>query len=357
MKSFAGRVACFIALWFAGCAAAPKQVVYVSVSGAGQIAVYDLDDASGRLTLKQRLDVGKHVGPIALSPDHRFAYAAVRGEQAAATLAIADDGTLTLLDKTGIDTNAAFISVDRTGRWAMTADYGSGKVGVYRIGEDHRLAGEPVQVVATDRNAHAISTDAGNRFAFVPHTGPSAIHQFRFDDTTGRLSPNDPAVVVAPNRAGPRHYVHHPTRNVVYFINELDSTITAYHLDPQRGTISAFQNITTLPADFTAKNTCAQIHITPDGRFLYGSNRGHDSIAAFAIDPADGALSPIDQFATEKTPRGFNLDARGRWLFAAGQASGRLAAYRIDPQTGALTRIATYDVSPDPLWVQPLALP
>ena len=357
MKSIVGCVVCLAALLFAGCAVAPQQAVYVSTSGDGQVVVYDLDNASGRLTLKQRVDVGKKVGPIALSADRRFAYAAVRGERAVATLAVDDDGSLTLLDKTGIDTNAAYLSLDRTEQWMLTADYGGGKVGVYRLGDDHRVKPQPIQVVTTDRNAHAIYTDASNRFAFVPHTGPSAIYQFQFDDQAGRLTPNDPPIVIASNRAGPRHYHYHPALNVVYFINELDSTITAYHFDPQRGTLAEFQNVSTLPADFTAKNTCAQLHMTPDGRFLYGSNRGHDSIAAFAVDPATGALSPIGRFATEKRPRGFSLDATGRWLFAAGQDTGRLAVYRIDPQTGALTRTATYDIGPDPTWVQLVTLP
>ena len=127
--------------------------------------------------------------------------------------------------------------------------------------------------------------------------------------------------------------------------------MTAYRFDPDRGTLEGLQTVSTLPPDFTGENTCSQIHIHPSGRFVYASNRGHDSIAGFAIDPASGLLTAIGQAATEKMPRAFNLDPRGRFLYAAGQESGRLAAYRIDQDTGALSPIGVYDVGPSPAWV------
>ena len=165
--------------------------------------------------------------------------------------------------------------------------------------------------------------------------------QFRFDAQTGHLTPNSPFRVEQPELLGPRHYCFHPTRNVVYFSNEQGSSITGYRLDTASGTLSATQTITTLPSGFTGRNTCSQIHLTPSARFLYVGNRGHNSIAGFAVD-GTGRLTAIGQTSTEPVPSAFCLDPAGRFIFAAGSASGRLASYRINGETGALTPMRTY---------------
>lgn len=334
----------------------PAQVAYVTLAGEGRIAVYDVDGQTGAWSLKQTLEVGPGVGPIAVSPDRRRLYVAVRGEGAAATLAAGDDGKLTLLGKADIAGSSPYLATDHGGQWLLAAYYADGKATVHRIDEQGLVTPGPWQEVKTDENAHSIFTDASNRFAFVPHTGPSAIYQFRFDGETGRLEPNQPPVVIAPNGAGPRHFRFHPTLDVAYFINELDSTVTAYHFDREKGTLMEFQNLPTLPEDFEERNTCADLHLTPDGRFLYGSNRGHDSLAAYAVDPETGRLTPIGWFETERTPRSFALDTTGRFLYAAGQTSDKVAAYRIDRQTGRLTRFATYEPGRTPTWIEVLAL-
>ena len=197
----------------------------------------------------------------------------------------------------------------------------------------------------TDTGAHAIATDPSNRFAFVPHIarvqdnvleppknipGPNVIMQFRFDAQSGRLAPNTPLRVEQPDLVGPRHYCFHPNLDIVYFSNEQGCSVTAYRLDRATGALSAAQTITTLPAGFTARNTCSQIHLTPSGRFLYVGNRGHNSIAGFAVDPASGHLTPAGQVATEAVPSAFCVDPAGNFVFAAGTASGRLASYRIN---------------------------
>src|SRR5204863_8502400 len=132
-------------------------------------------------------------------------------------------------------------------------------------------------------------------------------------------------------------YCFHPTQDIVYFSNEQGCSVTGYRLDRASGTLSAMQTITSLPAGFTARNTCSQIHLTPSGRFLYVANRGHNSIAGFAVDPASGHLEAVGHAPTEAVPSAFALDPAGQFLFAAGTASGRLASYRIDGETGALT--------------------
>lgn len=182
------------------------------------------------------------------------------------------------------------------------------------------------------------------------------MYPFLFDETTGRLTPNAIPTVPQPPDTGPRHYCFHPVLDTVYFSNEQGSSVTAYRLDPSDGTIEAFQTLSTLPEGFEGENTCAQIHMTPDGRLLYVSNRGHDSIAGFRIDPSTGALAPIGQQPTEPTPRAFGIDPQGRFLFAGGQRSGHLASYRIDPATGALTPLNVYPAGQNPMWVMGMAV-
>jgi 6-phosphogluconolactonase len=177
--------------------------------------------------------------------------------------------------------------------------------------------------------------------------GPNVIFQFKFDAQTGRLGPNTPLRVEQAERLGPRHYCVHPTQDIAYFSNEQGCSVTAYRLDPATGVLSAVQTISTLPEGYTARNTCSQIHLTPSGQFLYVGNRGHNSIAGFALDPT-GRLAPIGQASTEPVPSAFCLDPAGRFLFAAGSASGRLASYRINGETGALTPLATSAVGQRP---------
>ena len=186
--------------------------------------------------------------------------------------------------------------------------------------------------------AHAIQTDPSNQFAFVPHiarfndnvleplresTGPNMIVQLKFDAQTGQLTPNTPRQVEPQTRLGPRHYCFHPTLPVVYFSNEQGCSVTAYRLAPETGTLTAMQTLTTLPEGFTARNTCSQIHLTALGQFLYVGNRGHNSLAGFAVDAATGQLRALGHVATEAVPSAFGLDPTGQFVFAAGTASGR----------------------------------
>src|SRR5207248_1805874 len=185
--------------------------------------------------------------------------------------------------------------------------------------------------------------------------GPNVIFQFRFDAQTGRLSPNTPQRVEPPEPLGPRHYCFHPTRDIAYFSNEQGCSVTAYRLDPATGALSAVQTISTLPEGYTVRNTCSQIYLTPSARFLYVGNRGHNSIAGFAVDAATGRLTPAGHASTESVPTAFGLDSTGTLLFSAGTATGRLASYRIDGATGALTALDVYTVGKRPAAV--LAVP
>lgn len=348
-------VAC-VAAAVASPASGQRQVAYVSLQEEGRVAAYSIDEGSGAWSLLQTVDAGAGAGPMALSPDGRRLAVAIRDANGAVTLDIGDDGRLTLLGSQDIGGSSPYIAFDRTGRWLLAAYYADGKVSVHRIDEQGRIAAGPVQEIATNPNAHAVVMDASNRFLFVPHTGANAIHQFRFDEASGTLTPNQQSAVHTPEGTGPRHLIIHPHLDFAYAINETASTITAYRFDRESGTLEEAQSVPTLPEDFGGRSTTADIHVTPDGRFLYGSNRGHDSIVAYAIDPASGELTRIGWFETEQTPRSFALDGSGRFLYAAGQGSDRVAAYEIDSGSGALKHLATYDVGGAPTWIAIVAL-
>jgi 6-phosphogluconolactonase len=176
------------------------------------------------------------------------------------------------------------------------------------------------------------------------------IFQFAFDAANGRLTANTPAKLLTPKGTGPRHLVFHPSRPVAYVANEQGGSVTSYQFDAKAGTLQPLQTVSTLPADFRGTNACAEIRVHPSGKFLYVSNRGHDSIACFALD-GQGKVAALGQEPTEKTPRSFDLDPSGKYLLAAGESSGKLAAYRVDGTSGRLTRQETYEVGRMPWWV------
>jgi len=247
------------------------------------------------------------------------------------------------------------MSTDRKGRYLLAAYYLSHKVTVHRIGDNGAAIDPPVVFLDTAIGAHCFQTDPTNRFAFVPHIAredaPNTIFQFLFDEKTGQITPNDPARVPQPDWTGPRHYCFHPTKDILYFSNEQGCSVSAYALDTGKGTLAHLQTISTLPDGWSGKNTCAQIRMTPDGRFLYAPNRGHDSIAGFSVDEGSGRLSAIGQFPDENIPRAFEIDPAGRFLLSAVCDTGRLAVYRIDGAGGTLDRIATHEVGAVPMWV------
>src|SRR5438128_6920723 len=331
--------------------------LYVCLQDEDKIAVFAIDADSGRLT--RQAEVAASGGPsvMAISPDRHVLYLGHRAQPAISSFRIDQNtGALSPQGTVSAEHAPTFLATDRTGRFLLSAYYQGGYAAVHPLAADGAVGAPALDRQITASGAHAISTDPSNRFAFVPHIarlndnvlepprdnpGPNVIFQFRFDAQTGRLSPNTPQRVEPTERLGPRHYCFHPTLDIAYFSNEQGCSVTAYRLDRATGALSAVQTISTLPHGYTARNTCSQIHLTPPGQFLYVGNRGHNSIAGFAVDPA-GRLAPIGRASTEPVPSAFCLDPAGRFLFAAGSASGRLASYRINGETGALTPLATY---------------
>jgi 6-phosphogluconolactonase len=339
------------------------NAVYVCLQDEDKIAAFIMDADTGQLT--QRTEAPASGGPsvLAISPDRSVLYVGHRSAPAISSFRIdQNSGGLTPQGTVAQEHAPTFLAADRTGRYLLCAYYQGGFAAVHPLGADGTVGAPPVDRQGTAAGAHAIQTDPSNRFAFVPHIarlndnvlepprdnpGPNVIFQFKFDAQSGRMIANSPLRVEPGERLGPRHYCFHPSQNVVYFSNEQGCSVTGCRLDLATGTLSALQTISTLPDGYAARNTCSQIHLTPSGRFLYVGNRGHNSIAGFAVDAA-GRLSAIGQTSTEPVPTAFSLDPAGRFVYAAGSASGRLASYRIDGDTGALTPLATHPVGQRP---------
>jgi 6-phosphogluconolactonase len=279
-------------------------------------------------------------------------YVGVRSKNSVATLAIDPrNGQLKQLGMTPVADNPVYLATDKQGNYLLTAYYGAAKAAIYPIKPDGTIDSNATSLVTTDKNPHSIQADPSNQFVFVPNTGADKVLQFKFDSASGKITPNSPAELATGTSTGPRHFWFHPRGNFVYFVNEKGSSVTACRLDGGSGTLAAFQTISTLPEDFTGNNTCAHIETTPDGKHLYASNRGHDSLAIFSIDAESGRLTAVGHQPTEKTPRAFAIDPSGQFLLAAGQGSNQLATYRVGDH-GRLQPLAVYPAGKSPAWVQ-----
>jgi len=322
---------------------------YISLAGESKIAAYAVDEASGRLTLAAHTPVDGAPGSLTTDAARKHLFVALRGSGKLASYRLDGAGKLTLVSLIPVNADPSYVGVDGSGKYLLSAFYQAGKVMVHRIGPDGALDPNPAAEVLTAPTAHSAVPDPTNRRVFVPHVTPNAVYQFALDSATGRLSPGPQTA--APAGAGPRHLRIHPSGKWAYTSNESGSSVSQYALDAAGGTLSPQQTLSTLPPTFQGSNSCAEVKVHPNGRFVYVSNRGHDSIAAFAVDEATGRLTALGQTATEKTPRCFDIDRTGRFLIAAGEGGTRVAAYTINVKTGALTPIEGYEVGKRPFWV------
>jgi 6-phosphogluconolactonase len=329
------------------------QHVYITLEGDDKISRYALDSLSGNLHHQEDIAIVGSPAPFTVSPNGKHAYVGLRDANKMVSFDVDSlTGALTRTSSVDLESDPCYVSVDATGRYLLSAYYSAGHIAVHAINPDGALAGPATEWIGTRQKAHCAHTDPSNNFTFLPHVGESnAIYQFKFDSSTGSLTPNNPPVIEAPQGHGPRHYVYHPHANFVYFDNEQGSSVTAYRLDQDAGTLSPFQTISTLPDNWSGENSCAQIHMVPSGDFLYSSNRGHNSIAMFAADPASGELTPLGHQPTVGTPRAFGVDPVGSFLLVGGLDDGELATYRIDKTSGRLIHVTTQHVGDKPMWI------
>jgi 6-phosphogluconolactonase len=315
------------------------------------INVYRMDPASGNWSHVQLLENITNPSFLALDHRKRFLYS-VHGDMtyASAYAIDASSGHLTKLNQqdTG-GTNGVHLAIDPSNRFLVVANYTSGSVTVLPINADGTLAPRsdlvelqgkpgPNPTRQTSSHPHQNPFDPSGRFLLVPDLGLDKIFVFRLDTDKGKLVPADmPGVATQPG-AGPRHVDFHPSLPYVYAINELASTMVTYRYDAANGGLKPLQSLSTLPSDFTGESTTAEVAVDPSGKFVYGSNRGHDSIVIYSVDQSSGLLTQVGWKSTEgKTPRYFGLDPSGTLLYAGNQDSDTVVTFRIDQATGKLT--------------------
>jgi len=345
-----------------------RQFLYLASTQEKTIVAYEVNEDTGALTKRFSIDLPGNAGPLAFSPDGSFVYAAMTGlaggKAGVATLRRATDGTLTLLRTATITSRAPYIRSDKSGRFLLAAHYGAGEVTVYRI-VDGICTDELLDQKQTEKTAHCIEIDPSGQFVFVPHTAPNKVYQFRLDQSSGKLIPNDPPFADGPDidhkYHEPRHYAHHPQLDIAYTSNENGGGITAWKFDTGTGTLSKLQTLSTLPAGYEGNSAAADIRITPNGRFAYVSNRDvterkagaapQDTLAGVALDPQTGRMKVIGHFPTAHHPRSFCIDLTGKFAYVAGQNTSTLLAYRIDQTSGKLEHFETYETGGVPIWV------
>lgn len=333
-------------------------IAYVSNAGSREISVLGLHEQRGRLTVIETVAAGGRVMPMAVSPNRGSLYAALRSEPyGVARFAIAPgSGRLTLVETTPLVDNMAYLSLDQSGRYLFAASYSGSRISVNRIHAEGEVDPEPLAVMPTGTHAHAVLTDPSNRFLFVPCLGDDLILHVRFDAANGKITPNEPTAVGTQPGAGPRHLVFHPGRRFAFGINELDGTVNSYRFEPG-GTLALLATVSALPEGFSGKPWAADIHLTPDGRFLYTSERTSSTLAAFGVDAGTGELTPLGHTKTERQPRGFAIDPQGKYLVAAGEESNGVSSYAIDQRSGGLRHVSRVGAGENPNWVEIVNVP
>jgi 6-phosphogluconolactonase len=310
-----------------------------------------LDLETGRLTNPVLAAEARNPSFLEIHPNGKFLYAVSESGGAGSVSAYAidgDTGGLKLLNQQSSGgAGPCHVSIDHAGRNVLVANYGSGSASVIPIKSDGGL-GEPtgfVQHAGSSVNpgrqkgphAHSINVSPDDRFAFVADLGIDKVMIYRLDVEKGTIVANSPAFAKVRPGAGPRHFALGPSGKYAYVINELDCTVTAFAYDSASGALTEVQTITTLPNAFDGSNSCAEVRAHPSGKFLYGSNRGHDSIVVYRVDPAKGTLTFVEhETADIKTPRNFNIDPTGKFCLVANQGGDSVVVFRINQKTGAL---------------------
>ena len=340
------------------------------------IYAYRFDADSSRITPLDAAAETVNPSFLAVHPNRRFLYAVnevanYKGQRSGAVSAFSIDrvtGKLTLLNEVlskGAD--PCYITLDQTGKYILVANYTGGSVAAFPVQSDGRLGEASAFVQHTGHgaklerqegpHAHSIDVSSDNRFALVDDLGLDELLVYRFDGTKGSLTPNDPKFAKLADGAGPRHFAFHPNAKFAYVVNELQSSVTVFSYSAASGVLHEEQTVSTLPKDFSGHNDDAEVKVHPSGKFLYASNRGHDSIAVFAVDQSKGTLTPVQDVPTQgKTPRNFEIDPGGSFLFAANENSNNIAIFRIDAKTGRLAPTGQVLEVPAPVCVKFVAI-
>jgi 6-phosphogluconolactonase len=362
-------------------AGSPLVFVGTYTSGAGGqqradgIFIYRMDPATGALTQVGKMSGIANPSYLAVDPSGRYLLAVSESAGTVSSYAIdpeggdaegedAHRGSLTLINRQPVGGDSpCYVSIDPSGKWVLVANYMGGSVTVLPLGDDGRLGASTALVKHSGSgpnknrqeapHVHSAILAPGSSLALVADLGIDRVMLYDLDTAKGTLAAHAvPALELKPG-AGPRHMVFHPNQRFLYVVGELLSTVTAYQYDTAAGNFQELETLPLLPADFQGQNTSADIHITPDGKFLYASNRGNNSLAIFSIDPATGKLTLVGHAPTQgQTPRNFAIDPTGSFLLVANQDSGAIVTFRIDPATGNLTATGQKTEVPSPVCVK-----
>jgi len=334
----------------------PETTVYVSNAGSKDVYVLAMNRATGGLDLIEKVSVpgtdkpSPASLPMATSPDKKFLYAQLRGEPyPVSTFAIdRTSGKLTLLATTPLVDQMAYLNTDHEGKYLLCASYAGAKLAIYPVDPQGLVEAKATQILDTKPKAHCVYVGASNNL-YVPVLGGDEVLELKLDLAAGTVTPNGPGKVTTKSGAGPRHFTIHPNGRWGYLITETTATIGTYAIAAD-GTLSEVGFVDT--ADYKEQPAASDIHVTPDGQFLYGAERKTSSLYGFKIDQDKGTLTPIGKFDTEKTPRGFNIDPRGKFLLSVGMDSGAMTVHAIDGATGALSPVGHYPMGTQPNWVE-----
>ena len=325
--------------------------LFLSLLREKKIITFHRDRASGELKRQGETLCPAEPAFLSVSPDRKTLFASFRSTGQLASFRInTRTGRLAPISVVDGGADPAYLLPDHTGKFLLSAYYVASKVTVHRL-SNGEISKEPLQTIPTAEKAHGFVLDSKNRVAFVPHTGANRIYQFSFDGSRGRLAASVPPFISTPEKDHPRHIALHPSDRWAYVSNEAGDGIGVYAVDGEKGTLRHMETLSTLPEGVDgSRNATARCEMTPDGRFVYVANRGHESIACFSINQKSGRVTSLGQVPTEKNPRSFTVEPSGKFLYAAGESSGRIAAFRIR-KDGTLRRFATCDAGPVAWWV------
>jgi 6-phosphogluconolactonase len=327
-----------------------SYLLVAASDGKIYVALFDQSQPQAPLGTLNPYDAGAVTSFLALSPDGKHLFGTGESTNTLLSFDIArNTGVVTANNSVATGAGPTHVSVDKTGRWLFSANYTAGSITRATIGNDGTLS-EPV-TTAVGRNAHFIATDPSNQFAYAPCLGDNYVAQFSFNSVTGALAPLPTATVASESGAGPRHLALRPDGAFAYVINEINSAVTTYGRNTTTGELTRISSQSSLPSGFGGNNTGAEIVVTPNGKFVYVSNRGHNSVAGFLIEPNTGALSLISHTKVGQNPRSINVDPTGNFLVSGNLNDSSLSLFRIT-STGTLVAVGgTVPVPAQPTFV------
>ncbi|MEE4095866.1 lactonase family protein [Pseudomonas viridiflava] len=348
---------------------------YISSPADGLISQYQLDDASGALSLVEQTKAGDQVNPMALSPDGKALFAALRAKpyQVVSFSIEPVTGHLKPLAQAPLAESLAYLSTDRSGRFLMGASYGADLLSVQPIDAQHRPS-DSIQTYKTGMHAHSVRTDPSNRFAYAGNLGVDRVLQYRLEPKDGKLVPIGEGYVTVPENTGPRHLAFAPNGKFLYVVGEMSGTVTAFSINDKTGGLKQVNQADGIPErlklapgqardarnndlkdDPTPRIWAADVRISPDGKWLFTSERTSSSVSVFKVDPATGKVTFVENYPVEeKQPRNIAVAPNGRWLLVTGEKAEKVGSYSIAAD-GALKRVSEAPSGKGALWIEMLS--